>query len=129
MKSNINKILVVLIATTFLISCTKDDILPEPPISEIKAELKIDALSGIKLETPFVTNEVSMNVKTSSAGKVIIRILDLTNKVISKEEVSVKEGDNILKVYTSALPSSAYRIALYDSNGVMIGITDFNKIN
>lgn len=129
MKPNINKILVVLIATTFLISCTKDDILPEPPISEIKAELKIDALSGIKLETPFVTNEVSMNVKTSSAGKVIIRILDLTNKVISKEEVSVKEGDNILKVYTSALPSSAYRIALYDSNGVMIGITDFNKIN
>jgi hypothetical protein len=130
MKSNLNKILVVLIATTFLISCTKDDLIePQPPISEIKSQLKIDEVSGIKLETPFVTSEVSMNVKTSSAGKVIIRILDLTNKVISKEEVSVKEGDNILKVYTSALPSSAYRIALYDSNGVMIGITDFNKIN
>jgi hypothetical protein len=130
MKSNLNKILVVLIATTFLISCTKDDLIePQPPISEIKSQLKIDEVSGIKLETPFVTSEVSMNVKTSSAGKVIIRILDLTNKVISKEEVSVKEGDNILKVYTSALPSSAYRIALYDLNGVMIGITDFNKIN
>jgi hypothetical protein len=130
MKSNLNKILVVLIATTFLISCTKDDLIePQPPISEIKSQLKIDEVSGIKLETPFVTSEVSMNVKTSSAGKVIIKILDLTNKVISKEEVSVKEGDNILKVYTSALPSSAYRIALYDSNGVMIGITDFNKIN
>jgi hypothetical protein len=37
-------------------------------------------------------------------------------------------GDNILKVYTTALPASAYRIALYDANGNMIGITDFNKL-
>jgi hypothetical protein len=39
-----------------------------------------------------------------------------------------KSGDNILKVYTTALPASAYRIALYDANGNMIGITDFNKL-
>ena len=42
--------------------------------------------------------------------------------------MDAKLGDNILKVYTSALPSSAYRIGLYDSNGNLIGITDFNKL-
>jgi hypothetical protein len=41
----------------------------------------------------------------------------------------VKAGDNILKVYTSALPSSAYRIGLFDSKNKQLGITDFNKIN
>jgi hypothetical protein len=40
----------------------------------------------------------------------------------------VNSGDNILKVYTSTLPSSAYRIGLFDSNGKQLGITDFNKL-
>jgi hypothetical protein len=42
--------------------------------------------------------------------------------------MNVKAGDNILKVYTSALPSSAYRIGLFDSKGNQLGITDFNKL-
>jgi hypothetical protein len=47
---------------------------------------------------------------------------------VSKETVNVIAGDNILKVYTSALPSSAYRIALFDANDKQLGITDFNKL-
>ena len=50
------------------------------------------------------------------------------NNVVSKENVNVVSGDNILKIYTSALPTAAYRIALYDTNGNLLGITDFNKI-
>jgi hypothetical protein len=42
--------------------------------------------------------------------------------------MNVVAGDNILKVYTSALPSSAYRIGLFDSNGNQLGIADFNKL-
>jgi hypothetical protein len=42
--------------------------------------------------------------------------------------MSVKAGDNIVKVYTSALPSSAYRIGLFDASNNMLAITDFNKI-
>ena len=57
-----------------------------------------------------------------------IKILDIANRVVSKETMNVVAGDNILKVYTTALPKSAYRIALYDSNGNILGITDFNKI-
>ena len=69
-----------------------------------------------------------MNVKMDSDATVTIKIFDIANRVVSKETMSVKSGDNILKVYTSALPKSAYRIALYDSNGNQLGITDFNKL-
>jgi len=48
--------------------------------------------------------------------------------VVSKEQLEVKVGDNIVKVYTSALPSSAYRIGLFDNQGNMLAITDFNKL-
>jgi hypothetical protein len=74
-------------------------------------------------------NEVSMNVKTESAQTVTIKIYDISNRVVSKSTSEVKSGDNLLNVYTSALPSSAYRIALYDHNNNLLGITDFNKIN
>jgi len=48
--------------------------------------------------------------------------------VVSKETMNVIAGDNILKVYTTALPSSAYRIGFYDASGKQLGITDFNKL-
>jgi hypothetical protein len=94
----------------------------------VKQELKIENSVGIKLETSFVSKEVSMNVKLENAGVVTIKIMDISNRVVSKEQVNVKVGDNILNVYTSALPSSAYRIGLYDSNNNLLGITDFNKL-
>jgi hypothetical protein len=121
------KILIASIGLVLLGGCSKDDIVPE--INQVKPELAITTLSGIKLETAFVTSEVAMNVKLESAGTATIKITDITNRVVSKEQVEVKAGDNILKVYTSALPISAYRIGLYDSNNKLIGITDFNKIN
>lgn len=127
MKSILNKIAIVLTVLFTFTSCY-DEIEPEVPVVEVKDELKINTLYGIKLESTFVTNEVSMNVKLDTAGKVLIRIFDINNRVVSKEEIDVKAGDNILKIHTTALPSSAYRIALYRSN-VMLGITDFNKIN
>jgi hypothetical protein len=98
------------------------------PTPNVKAELQIKSAVGIKLESAFVTTEVSMNVKTEAAQVVTVKIFDIGNRVVSKETMNVKAGDNLLKVYTSALPSSAYRIGLYDSNGRELGITDFNKM-
>ena len=121
------KTVIVLMGFIILGGCTKDDMLPE--VKPVTPELTISALSGIKLQTSFVTSEVAMNVKLESAGTVTIKITDISNRVVSKEQVEVKSGDNILKVYTSALPASAYRVGLYDSNNNLIGITDFNKIN
>ena len=112
--------------TLVLLSCrkTNDVVL----INQIPSELAINSVSGIKLETPFVTSQVAMNVKSEIEQTVTIKIFDISNRVVSKSTSDVKAGDNVLKVYTSALPSSAYRIALFDNKGNQLGITDFNKI-
>ena len=122
-----------LILTAFVLftltGCYKDDLLLPDIKQDLKPELQIANSVGIKLETVFVTKEVSMNVKLEKSGTVTLKIFDIGNKVVSKETINVKEGDNVLKIYTSALPSSAYRIGLFDNSGTMLGITDFNKIN
>jgi hypothetical protein len=120
------RILIVALMAIGLSGCYKDDLI-EPTV-EVKKELQIQNAVGLKLESAFVTTEVAMNVKLETAQSVTIKIFDISNKVVSKETVSVKAGDNILKVYTSALPSSAYRIGLFDSKGNQLGITDFNKL-
>ena len=112
--------------STILTGCYKEDIVPTP--RSVSEELKMTSSVGIKLQTSFVTSEVAMNVKTESAGSVTVKIFDIANRVVSKETMNVVAGDNVLKVYTNALPSSAYRIGLFDSNNRQLGITDFNKI-
>jgi hypothetical protein len=121
------KVLLVLFGVIILIGCRKSPIDIIQPVNP-NAELKMSAAAGIKLQSAFVTSEVAMNVKLETAGNVTVKILDIANRVVSKEVMYANSGDNILKVYTTALPASAYRIALYDANGKMIGITDFNKL-
>jgi hypothetical protein len=121
------KVLLVLFGVIILVGCRKSPINIIEPANPI-AELKMSANAGIKLQSTFVTSEVAMNVKLETAGNVTVKILDIANRVVSKETMYANSGDNILKVYTTALPASAYRIALYDANGKMIGITDFNKL-
>lgn len=118
----------IVLSIMILAGCTKEqEILPTQ--QEVSSDLKITSSVGIKLQTPFVTSEVAMNIKTDVARTVTIKILDIANRVVSKSTSDVQAGDNLLKVYTNALPKSAYRIGLYDSNGKELGITDFNKIN
>ena len=120
------KILIVALVMFGLTGCYKDDLMLPTP--EVKEQLQIKDAVGIKLESAFVTTEVAMNVKMEVAQSVTIKIFDISNRVVSKETMSVKAGDNILKVYTSALPSSAYRIGLFYSKNNQLGITDFNKL-
>jgi hypothetical protein len=120
------KILLMVLVSTILTGCYKDDILPNP--QSVSEELKMTSSVGIKLQTAFVTSEVAMNVKTETGGMVTVKIFDIANRVVSKETMNVVAGDNVLKVYTNALPISAYRIGLFDSNNKQLGITDFNKI-
>lgn len=121
------KILSLLVISTLIFGCRKVDV-PLAPQIALSNDLKIANSVGIKLQTAFVTSEVSMNVKSDISQTVTIKITDIGNTVVSKETVNVTSGDNILKVYTSALPTAAYRIALYDTYGNLLGITDFNKI-
>ena len=120
------KVCLIMVMAILFIGCRKMEI--TPIATEINPELKIASTVGLKLQTSFVTSEVAMNVKSENASTVTIKILDIANKVVSKETVDVKAGDNILKVYTSALPRSAYRLGIYDSKGNILAITDFNKL-
>ncbi len=120
------KVFLVALVIIGLTGCYKEDLMQ--PMPEVKEQLQIKEAVGIKLESAFVTTEVAMNVKMEVSQSVTIKIFDISNKVVSKETVTVKAGDNILKVYTSALPSSAYRIGLFDSKNNQLGITDFNKL-
>jgi len=121
------KKLSLLVFSLFILAgCRKTDVVMAP--QSISDNLKISSSVGLKLETPFVTSEVAMNIKSDVAQTVTVKIFDISNRVVSKSTSDVKVGDNILRVYTSALPSSAYRIALYDAAGNMLTITDFNKI-
>ena len=120
------KVSLLIFSLVILGGCTKTEIVPQP--QSISDNLKITSSVGLKLETPFVTSEVAMNIKSDVAQTVTVKIFDISNRVVSKSSSEVKAGDNILRVYTSALPSSAYRIALYDASGNMLTITDFNKI-
>ena len=120
------KTILSLIVLMALVSCRKNEIIA--PIASVPNPLQITSKVGLKLESPFVTNEVAMNVKLETSGNYTIKIMDISNRVVSKETLYANTGDNILKVYTNALPPSAYRIGIYDSNGNMLGITDFNKL-
>ena len=121
------KLISIIALSIVLTGCYKDDII-EPIKTQATDDLKIANAVGIKLQSTFVTSEVSMNVKSDVAQTVTIKIFDIANRVVSKSTSDVTIGDNILKVYTTALPSSAYRIGLFDAKGNQLGITDFNKI-
>jgi hypothetical protein len=121
------KIIGLLIMIFAVTSCTTEDLLVPTP-TEVTEKLQIVGNVGIKVETPFVKQEVAMNVKTETAGTYVVKILNIANKSVSKEEVTLKSGNNLLKIYTNALPSSAYRIGLFDLEGNLLGIADFNKL-
>jgi hypothetical protein len=108
------------------IGCDRqDDILP---VSTISDNLKISESTGIRLDSPFVTESVEVNVKIQLPGIYTIKIFDISNRVISKEDTFLKQGDNIIEINTTILPRSAYRLSLSKSNGQVLGITDFNKL-
>ena len=121
------KIILGLAIIATLVSCQNEEALL-PNTTQVTEKLQIVGNMGIKVETPFVKNEVAMNVKAETAGTYVVKILNIANKSVSKEEVTIKAGDNLLKIYANALPSSAYRIGLFDLEGNLLGIADFNKL-
>ena len=120
------KFLALAIITLIVIGCNREDDLL--PVAEISEELKISSTTGIKLQTPFVTESVEVNAKIQDSGIYTIRIFDISNRVVSKEDTFLKQGDNIIEINTNILPRSAYRISLSTKEGFTLGVTDFNKL-
>jgi len=110
---------------TLFLACSTDEIYEPIYMEEIPQELKIDALVGIKLESNFATDVINMNVKLDTEGEYFIKVLDISNRIVSKEKVSGKLGDNLFRVYTSTLPKSSYRLELYRDK-TKVGTTNIN---
>lgn len=123
------KKILILISLIALTGCMKDEdfIIGPDPVDEVPAALVIDDLVGIKLQSNIVTERVGMNVKLPEAGTYRVKIRHgMNNELISQEKVTGKEGDNILKVYVSALDKSAYKLELTTEDHVVIGRTAFS---
>jgi hypothetical protein len=112
------------IASILLLSgCFQEDIYePELPTNNLEIKEQV----GIKLESVFATDEVAMNVKTETSGIYTVKIHHISGRIVSKEEIKVQAGDNILKLYTGALPKEPYTIALYNSRNVRLAETIVN---
>jgi|TARA_R100000479_G_scaffold162459_1_gene100538 hypothetical protein len=122
------KFIALLIVLT-LTSCVRDEDFIIEPVTEVPEALVIDDLVGIKLESSIVSERVAMNVKLPEEGVYRIKIRHgMNNELISQERVTGKEGDNILKVYVSALDKSSYMLELTNEFHVVIGRTAFTVL-
>jgi hypothetical protein len=121
------RLLIPILLFTIMFSCSEVDEPIAAPTSSIPSELGLNTV-GIKLASNFVTTEAKMNVRLEQADNVTIKIVDLTGKVVSSETVEAKAGDNILSVYTKALPRSSYELHLYNSKKQQIGKTLINLL-
>ena len=118
-------IVAALIVITF--SCTQD------PIEDIQMipneSLSINLDEGIKLENYIVTDEVSVNLKVAKSGNYKVVIKDISGNVVSKENIDLKLGSNIHKVYVKVLPISSYTVELVDQSNKLIGTEIFSMQN
>ena len=122
------KFIALLIVLT-LTSCIRDEDFIIEPVTEVPEALVIDDLVGIKLESSIVSERVAMNVKLPEEGVYRIKIRHgMNNELISQERVTGREGDNILKVYVSALDKSSYMLELTNEFHVVIGRTAFTVL-
>ena len=91
--------------------------------------LKIEGISGIKLASNIVSDEVKINVKLPEEGTYKIKLIDFSGKLISSEKVTAQVGDNILNIYVSALPISSYKIQLLTETNSLIGTEVFSILD
>ena len=118
------KLILLLSLGLLLTSCMKDDVIDIiDPVVEIPENLKIQTAKGLKLESTITSSEVRMNVKLDLPGVYRVKIRDIERNLVSQEKLTANEGDNLLKVYVSALEEDSYTIELTQDDHTLIGIT------
>jgi len=126
MSYRFQKIYYTVLFTLFL-ACTPDYDFEIEPYTFVPEALVIKEEVGIKLDSNFATSEMKMNVKLNSTGNYYIKVLDITGKVVAKELVNGRIGNNIFTVYTSTLPKSSYRLELFNDDK-KVGATSINLL-
>jgi len=108
-------------------SCTQDVIEDVQMIPNESLSINLD--EGIKLENYIVTDQVSVNLKVNKSGNYKVAIENIAGNVVSKENIELKLGSNIHKIYVKALPVSSYTVKLTDESGRLIGVEIFSMQN
>ena len=118
------KLILLLSLGLLLTGCMKDDVIEViNPTVEVPEVLKIQEAKGLKLESTITSSEVRMNVKLDLSGVYRVKIRDIEKNLVSQEKLTANEGDNLLKVYVSALEDDSYTIELTQDDHTLIGIT------
>jgi hypothetical protein len=126
MSYRFQKIYYTVLFTLFL-ACSPDYDFEIEPYTFVPEALVIKEEVGIKLDSNFATSKMKMNVKLNSTGNYYIKVLDITGKVVAKELVNGRIGNNIFTVYTSTLPKSSYRLELFNDDK-KVGATSINLL-
>lgn len=114
--------IIMLILTLF--SCTHEEL---PIINEpIPSALVISEPVGLSVETQFVTENIGINVKVTVPGTYIIKLHHISGRVVVKDEVYAKAGDNIKTLYVGAIPKEPYTLSLYNKEDVLLAKTVVN---
>lgn len=108
-----------------VLGCIKDELVDIYPHSLVPENLKIEEPIGLKLESIFVNDKVSINVKLPQDGTYRIKIRNISNELVSQERLTAKEGDNILSIYTRSLSKSSYTVELTNDDHKVLGRTVF----
>jgi len=115
------KKLLLFTLSLLVLSCAKDLDYDVVEYTIVPEKLVIAEDAGLRLASNIVHGNVDINVKLPSAGTYRIRVLDLTNKIVSQDKIQAPKGDNILKVYVSTLPDQSYTVELLTLEGASLG--------
>lgn len=115
------KILSIL-SLLLVFGCSQDEPFIKEVSLDIPQSLKIESVSGLKIESFIVQDEVRMNVKLPYSGQYRVRLKDIKGTLVSQEIITANMGDNLLKVYVSTLPKSSYTITLVDLDNKILGV-------
>lgn len=118
MKRNL---FVILFVFAVLGACSRDELYSPYAMAHMSEDLHISTISGIKLQEYIVEDQVAINIKLDSDSTVRVKLLDIEGITVSQEQIKVYQGDNILKVYVKALPTSSYTVQVSDLNGNVVG--------
>lgn len=115
------KKLLLFTLSLLVLSCAKDLDYDVVEYTIVPEELVIAEDAGLRLASNIVHGNVDINVKLPSAGTYRIRVLDLTNRIVSQDKIQAPKGDNILKVYVSTFPDQSYTVELLTLEGASLG--------
>ena len=115
------KVLYTIGIILMLVGCSHDTFELVDPIQMVPESMEMIEVRGIKLETVFVSDKVSVNVKLDKGAQVRLKIRDISGKLVSQEKLTAKEGNNLLSIYTNSLEKSSYTVQLTTDEGKVLG--------